>query len=129
MGERLLILLLIYSFLVLVPVLVLVTTALAGEITIASWKVPLAGVETYDHAAPSEDIFSPFQWRDAAQTLMNNKNDMTVVSVSAQKDPEFRVTFDRSQPGAVAFGAAHPDDANVVVISWKNMLVHIRPSN
>ena len=36
----------IYSF------LVVVTTALPEEITMAGWKVPLGGVETYDHGTP-----------------------------------------------------------------------------
>ena len=84
-------------------------------------------MEVYDNAVASQSILAAMEWRTVAETLMNNRNDMTVTSVTAQKVPqEFQVVFDRSQ--AAAFGGYMPDDPNVFLTSFKNMLVHIRPS-
>lgn len=101
----------------------------AGEITFASWKSSLVGVESYESAIPSDDIFSnnnQYRWSETARILMDNRNDDVVSSVSNRKDPEFEVVFDRSVAERVA--GAVPWDPSIIKSAYKNMIVHIRPS-
>jgi hypothetical protein len=98
-----------------------------GQITIASWKRPLAGEEIYSNASSSSDIFSTNkigQWRDAANRLVDNKVDQTVRSVTFETNPQFEVVFNRSQ--ATAYGANLPNDRGSFVYSFLNVLVNIR---
>ena len=100
-----------------------------GEITFAGWKSSLVGVESYENAVASDDIFSnnnQYRWSETARILMDNRNDDTVTSVSNRKDPEFQVVFDRSLAERVA--GQVPWDTTITKNAYKNMLVHIRPS-
>jgi len=100
---------------------------LIGEITIASWKRPLAGQEVYSNASSSSDILSSKtigQWRDVANRLVDNKVDQTVRSVTFETNPQFEVVFNRSQ--ATAYGASLPNDRRSFAYSFLNVLVNIR---
>ena len=98
-----------------------------GAATIAGWKQPIQpGSELLANAVPSADVFSaenPGEWRDAAMSLVDNRRDVTVTSVSLQTDPvQFTVTLSRDGQTKTFAGRT----ADGVVYSWENMLVDIR---
>ena len=110
------------SFIILVCSILLL-----GAITIANWKFALKGREQFSNAVPSDDIFSDDdtrQWSDTAQRLFNNINNDTVDNYSADTDPQFLITFDRSQ--GAGFGGYLPTSPSTFVVSYKNLQVAIR---
>jgi len=109
---------LLYSFALL---------CLLGVITIANWKFALKGREQFSNAVSCDDIFSDNdarQWSDTAQRLFNNINNDTVDNYSVDTDPQFLVTFDRSQ--GAGFGGYLPTSPSTFVVSYQNLQVAIR---
>ena len=110
----------------------------ADEVTFASQKINISGIEYLTTAIASSDILSEAtsdQWRLTCRYLVDAQQDASVISYSLPSYrtsslsipvfiPRLRVTFDRSQ--TTRFGAEWPDGNYAYMTSYTNMLVSIK---
>lgn len=86
----------------------------------------MKGNEHFTSAVSSSDIFSfhkSRQWADTAQQLFDNSLDEVSVHRSAEKKPQYEVTFNRTL--GIAYGGYHPSFPATFLISYENLRVSI----
>ncbi len=98
-----------------------------GKVTMAQWKNPMKGKETYTNAIVYNDILSsktPREWANAGAQFFDNRLDDMVTHFSTEKNPQFQVTFDRTF--GIGYGGFLPSDPTIFVVSYETLLVSIR---